>query len=178
MFYFLTGINLRHHIKTDNADASVKSDHKIVTITFNLDSEEWGRGYWKLNSDILLNNDYKANIKKVINDFLHTNPEGHVSPHILWESLKCVVTGETIKCCALKKKRLIQQRLSREAKLAIMKSRLINCDPADKNAVLSSINTTKNDLDKLIENSAKGAAVRSRARWTEYGDKIPSIFLA
>ena len=64
-------------------------------------------------------------------------------------------------CC--KKKKLIQQRLSLEAKLALIESRLINCDPADKNAVLSSINTTQNDLDKLIENNAEGAAVRSRA---------------
>ena len=120
---FFTVINLRHHIKTTNVDASVKSDHKIVTITLYLDSEEWGRGYWKLNSDILLDNDHTANIKKVINDFLLTNPEGHVSPHILWESLKCVVRGETIKYCALKKKKLVQQRLFLEAKLALMKSR-------------------------------------------------------
>ena len=54
----------------------------------------------KLNSDILLDNDYTASTKKVINDFLLTNPEGHVSPHVLWESLKCVVRGETIKYCA------------------------------------------------------------------------------
>ena len=103
--FFLTGINLRHRIKTASVDANVKSDHKIVTITLNLDSEEWGRGYWKLNSDILLDNDCTASIKKVINDFLLTNPEGHVSPHVLWEFLKCVVRGETIKYCAVKKKR-------------------------------------------------------------------------
>ena len=54
----------------------------------------------KLNSDILSDNDYTASTKKVINDFLLTNPEGHVSPHVLWESLKCVVRGETIKYCA------------------------------------------------------------------------------
>ena len=46
-----------------------------------------------------------------------------------------------------------------------------------KNAVLSSINTTQNDLDKLIENNAKGAAVRSRERWTEYGEKNTKYFL-
>ena len=109
MDFFLTGINLRHHIKTANVDASVRSDPKTVTITVNLDSEEWGRGYWKLNSDILLDNDYTASIKKVINDFLLINPEGHVSPHILWESLKCVVRGETIKCCAVKKRNLFNK---------------------------------------------------------------------
>ena len=117
--FFLTGINLRHHIKTANVDASVKSDHKIVTITLNLDSEEWGRGYWKLNSDILLDNDYTESIKEVINDFLLTNPEGHVSPHILWESLKCVVRGETIKYCALEKKETYSTKVIARSKIGL-----------------------------------------------------------
>ena len=127
---------------------------------------------------MLLDNDNTASNKKVKNNFLLTNPEGHVSVCILWESLKCVVRRETIKYCALKKKKLVQQRLLLEVKLTLIESHLINCDPADKNAVLSSICATQNDLDKLIENNAKGAAVRSRARWTKYGGKIRSISLA
>ena len=60
-----------------------------------------------------------------------------------------------------------------------MESRLINCDPNNKNAVLPSINIrpTQNDLDKLVENNAKGAAVRSTARWMEYREKNTKYFL-
>ena len=66
----------------------MKPDHK--------ESEEWGRGYWKLNRDILSHNDYVKTMKLVFNDFLLTNLDGHMSRHILLESLKCVVGGERI----------------------------------------------------------------------------------
>ena len=58
-----------------------------------------------------------------------------------------------------------------------MESRLINCDPVSKNAVLTSINIIQNDLDELVENNAKGAAVRSSARWMQYGEKNTKYFL-
>ena len=47
-------------------------------------------------------------IKRVINDFLITNTREYTSPHILWESLKCVIRGKTIKFCALRKKNKIE----------------------------------------------------------------------
>ena len=81
-----------------------------------------------------------------------------------------------MKYCSLKKKKLNQLRESLEKKLALMVSRLINCDPISKTAVLTSINITQNDLDKLVKNNAKGAAVRSRARWMEYGKKNTKFF--
>ena len=112
--FFLIGRNLRHHIKKANVDASLRSDYKIDIITLNLEFEEWGRGYWKLNSDMLLHDDSIKTIEKVINDFLLTNTDGHASPHILWESLKCVIRGETIKYCSLKKKKFNQPRESLE----------------------------------------------------------------
>ena len=159
--FFLIDINLRHHIKSTDIDSSVYSDHKIVTITLNLNFEEWGKGYWKLNSDILLDDKYVALIKQTITDFRLNNPEGHVSPHILWDSLKCVIRGETIKYCTLKKKILNEKRLSLESKLAMMESRLVNCTEKDRNIILSSVNNTQNELNNLIAQKAKGAAVRS-----------------
>ena len=175
--FFLIDINLRHHIKSTDIDSSVYSDHKIVTITLNLNFEEWGKGYWKLNSDILLDDKYVALIKQTITDFRLNNPEGHASSHILWDSLKCVIRGETIKYCTLKKKILNEKRLSLESKLAIMESRLVNCTEKDRNNILSSVNNTQNELNNLIVQKAKGAAVRSRARWMEYGEKNNKYFL-
>ena len=169
--FFLIDINLRHHIKSTNIDSSVYADHKIVTVTLNLNFEEWGKGYWKLNSDILL-----ALIQQTIHDFRLNNPEGHVSRHILWDFLKCVIRAETIKYCTLKKKILNEKRLSLESKLAMMESRLVNCTEKDRNNILCSVNNTQNELNNLIAQKAKGAAVGSRARWMEYGEKN-NIFL-
>ena len=73
--------------------------------------------------------------------------------------------------------KLNQLRESLEKKSALVESRLINSDPISENAVLTSINITQNNLDKLIENNAKGATIRSRARWMEYGEKNTKYFL-
>ena len=62
---------------------------------------------------------------------------------------------------ALQKKKKLNQLREPLEKMALMESCLINCDPISKNAELASINITQNNLVKLVENNAKGAAARS-----------------
>ena len=62
-----------------------------------------GKGYWKINDFILLNDDYIALIESLISDFENSNPKGHVAPYIRWDILKCVIRGETIQYCSLPK---------------------------------------------------------------------------
>ena len=52
---------------------------------------------WKINTDILNDNKYVIFSQKIIREFRINNPKGHISPHTLWESLKCVIWAETIK---------------------------------------------------------------------------------
>ena len=115
-------------------------------------------------------------LQECIGNFQIHNPKGHVSPHTLWESLKCVIRGETIKYCAIKKKQRNKLQLLLESKISTLESRLHNYDPIDRNDILSSINTARNDLDQLLENNTKGASVRSRARWIEFGKKNSKYF--
>ena len=58
-----------------------------------------------------------------------------------------------------------------------MESNLLSCGPKQKKEILNNINLTQNDLNKLIEIKAKGAATRSRARWMESGEKNTKYFL-
>ena len=58
-----------------------------------------------------------------------------------------------------------------------MESRLVNCTEKDRNNILCSVNNTQNELNNLIAQKAKGAAVRSRARWMEYGENNNKYFL-
>ena len=70
-----------------------------------------------------------------------------------------------------------KQRLSLEKKLHLMESRLTTCGNTDKNSIFSSINNAKRELDQYVQTSAIGAAVRSRARWVEFGEKNCQYFL-
>ena len=116
-------------------------------------------------------------IKRVINDFLITYTLEYTSPRILWETLKCVIRRGTIKFSALRKKKTNRQQHFLESKLDTMKSLLNKCPNKEKGNVLSRIINTQNELNQFIQNNAKGAAVRSRARWIEFGEKNFRYFL-
>ena len=58
-----------------------------------------------------------------------------------------------------------------------MESLLNNCPTKEKDNLISRINNTRNELNQFIQNDAKEAAVRSRARWTEFGEKNSRYFL-
>ena len=83
-------------MQSANICQSIKSDHKIALFTIKVGLQEWGKGCWKINNSILPNNDYIALIKNVISDFEKNNPKGHVTPHIRWETLKCVKEGKLL----------------------------------------------------------------------------------
>ena len=100
-------------------------------------------------------------IKRVINDFLTTNTREYTSPHILLKTLKCVIQNETIKFCALRKRKQNRQEHLLESKLNIMESLLNKCPTEEKDNLLSRINNTRNELNQFIQNNAKKAVGRS-----------------
>ena len=84
------------------------SDHKIATFFLDIELTKRGSEYWKINNSILNDNYYIKMIKRVINDFLITNTREYTSPNILWETLKCVIRGETIKFALYEKRTKIE----------------------------------------------------------------------
>jgi len=41
---------------------------------------------------------------------------------------------------------------------------------------LRTIETYQNEMDELMENKTKGAIIRSKAKWSEFGEKIQNTF--
>ena len=54
---------------------------------------------------------------------------------------------------------------------------LNNCPTKEKDNLISRINNTRNELNQFIQHDSKGAAVKSRARWIEFGEKNSRYFL-
>ena len=153
------------------------SDHKIATFFLDIELTKRGSGYWKINNSILNDIDYIKMVKRVLNNFLITNTREYTSSYILWETLKGVIRGETIKFCALRKKNRNRKQHLLESKLNTMESLLNNFPTKEKDNLIPQINNTRNELNQFIRNDAKEAAVRSRARWIEFGGKNSRYFL-
>ena len=170
--------NFYRNFKSADKSQSIMSDHKIATFFLDMELTNRGNGYWKINNSILNDSDNIKMIKQITNDFLITNTREYTSPHILWETLKCVIRGETIKFCALRKKNQNRKQHLLESKLNTMELLLNNCLTNEKINLMSRINNMRNELNQFIQNDAKGAAVRSRARWMEFGEKNSRYFLS
>ena len=95
--FFLVSDNMIKTVKSVAVSQSVMSDHKIVSLSFFSVPNKRGIGYWKINNSILLDINYITQIKQVISDFIVTNAQEDTSPHTLWETLKYIIRGETIK---------------------------------------------------------------------------------
>ena len=146
------------------AKLSIKSDHDIAILTIKAGLDERGKGYWKINNSVSLNDDYIALIKNLISDFENNNPIGHVTPHIRWETLKYVI-WRTIKYYSLVLSITTSNKEQSilESKLDVMESNLLSCDPKQKDQILNDINHIQNDLNHLIENKTIGVVTKSRA---------------
>ena len=157
-----------NNVNLTKINQSISSEHKIVLLIINVNATEWGQRYWKINNDILNDNKYVIFIQKIIREFRINNPKGRVSPHTLWESLKCVIWGETIKYFA-EKKNLTKQQSILENKLEYLPSQLSSCNIDENDNILSMIAKTQSDFNCFVEKIARGAVVRSSARWMEFG---------
>ena len=163
-----------NNVNSTKINQSILSDHKIVSFII---ASEWKQRYLKINNDILNDYKYVIFIQKTIREFCINNPKGHVSPHTLWELLKCVIRGETIKYCAEKKK-LTKQQSILENRLEYLQSQLSSCNINEKDNILSMMAKTQSDLNCFVEKIAQGAAIRSGARWMEFGEKSNKYFLS
>ena len=69
---------------------SVKSDHEIVTLLVHHNSLQRGRGYWKFNNNLILNDEHISKTKIAIADYLLNNTASETNPCKRWEALKCI----------------------------------------------------------------------------------------
>ena len=79
--YFLVSKNFYFQVKKCCIVSSLKSNHKIVTLLVYHNSASQGRGYWKFNDNLLLDNEYTSKTTIAIAEYLLNNTATETSPH-------------------------------------------------------------------------------------------------
>ena len=155
-----------------NINPSVKSDHCIITVKFNIKQDHTrGKGFWKFNSSLLKNKDYVEIVKNVLNECKakYLNLENKT---LLWDVIKCEIRSETISYAAW---------LSKNRKEEIEKHRntLIALDNDINNGkdVFNEYQEIKVKLEGLLQTVADGVFIRSRAKFIEENEKCSKYFL-
>ena len=139
-------------------------DHNAVYVNINISKNPRGPGYWKLNVSILKDEEYIRGIHELIDRTVADYNE--VGNKLVWELCKVRIREYSIKYCANLKRKQI-------SRITILEDKLKNNvykDNYERQAI-------KHELDNLYGAKAKGAQIRSRAKYVEDGEKSTSFFL-
>ena len=91
-------------------------------------------------------------IEKEIKDYLEFNNNEDISSSVLWDALKAVLRGKLIMCSSRKKKEKEKQLSELTTKLKILERKHMEQNGPH---ILEEINTTKQKLNKILDNQVE-----------------------
>ena len=143
-------------------------DHRAVCAHFSSQTKTRGRGYWKQNTTMCQNEQYKNDIRRLIEQTLNEY-EHVVCKRDVWDLCKIRVKEYSIKFSIAKSK-------ERKEEIEKIENEIINLDSAlansQDNDLVNHRKTLKSELDIKLKERAIGAQVRSRAKWVEEGEQV------
>ena len=156
-----------------NICQSPAPDHKVVTLQIKVVKNERGKGYWKMNCNVLKNKDYELGITEIYNNVISEYGQ-HVSKSLLWDYLKIKIKEYSIAYG-------IEQARSYKDNCKKLESELNDLDKVLTKhkdiATHQKRKEIKQQLDEYYAKKARGYQIRSRARWVEEGEQSTKYFL-
>ena len=150
-------------------------DHKAVVLHLTGTTRKRGTSYWKINNSILSDQAYQCEIRKIFNETVN-DYSGHACLRDIWDLCKIRFKEYSIVTSI---KRAKQQKC--EARHLQQKLDNIDTLIASGSITNPELNearrTIKAEFDRLSMEKAIGAQIRSKARWTEDGERNTAYFL-
>ena len=156
----------------------IQSDHSMVQFSFNDNLPKRGKGFWKINCNYLRNDsEFLKLIKTTISDFKENHKNSDCNPNILWDSLKCVITGVCIEYSSRMKKERNKEKNKLLLEIDNIRLQISNSPPnLSDNPLLIELEELEEKLNKIYDFETKGLITRSRVRWVEEGEKSTKYF--
>ena len=153
---------------------SIRSDHSLLKLTLKLEDEEKRvRGIWKLNTSLLLDDNYishmKSTILKAIEDSKHLQNSFQT-----WDYIKCMIRTESITYSINRSKRdknMLKQLSDRLSVLEEIVSSTPTTDDVDEYDLI------KKQIEEIYKEKAFGAIIRSRCQMLEEYERPTKYFL-
>jgi exonuclease III len=150
------------------------SDHSLVYMTMTTTDSTRGKGFWKFNASLLKDDEFDNRIKETINNTILDNTP--CSARLLWDITKCNIRRECIAYgCKMKKERNREEKIL-EARIDQLEG-VINQDPSKEKEREEELQTIRSELDQIIQHKCRGAALRSKCKNYEYGEKASKYFM-
>ena len=172
--YIFCSHDLSSRVTDSKHEICVGTDHKAVISYFQTDDFRYGKSYWKFNDSLLHDTSFVNMMNGVIDDFLlHVNDFDDATDR--WELLKIKIKEHSILFSIDKKSKVNSKENEIEQELNYLNT-LINSDPLDEDTLFKFM-AKKGELETILIDKTRGAAIRSRAKWIEEGEKNQKYFL-
>ena len=160
---------LTYDISSDISVAPL-TDHSLILLQLKpLNQKQGASKYWKFNSNLLNNDTYCENIRAILSEVI--NLVELDTPVRKWEFFKYKVRLFSISFSKKSLKELQEKERDLVQQLNFYCNKP-NPTDEDKQKILS----LQAKLDEMYVQKAKGAFVRSRAKWIEEGEKNSAYF--
>ena len=150
------------------------SDHSLITLSlYKQDNVKQGPSFWKFNNSLLRDKVYidktRDSIKELKVKYREIGDKG-----LKWDVIKMELRSGAIsysKFLAKNKRNLMKELMEKQIKL----ENEIASDPSDE--IINQSRMVKEELEQINAEKARGAMMRSKADWVEFGEKNTSYFL-
>jgi hypothetical protein len=147
------------------------TDHQSVILTFRSGVSAKGRGYWKINNSVIQEYDHKQVIHKVIDKYLIQYHDNKVDIRLLWDAMKVEIREATTMYCKNKSK--LTRELGHKLESELEKNIRVRDNQSEENDNLNKVvHNIETDLVNIYDQKAKGAQIRCREKWVEYGKQL------
>lgn len=143
-------------------------DHNAVISNTCLQKNKRGTGYWKMNVSVLEEVEYIKGVNELIDRTVNDYEE--VGKKLLWELCKVRIREYTISYCINKKK-------SKKTKIVQLEQRLKQLEAIDRYEDKEERKNIKQQIESQYLEDAKGAQIRSKAKYVEEGERSTKYFL-
>ena len=168
--YFLISTNLCNVIKSCNIYPGYKTDHNIVKIEINNNTEKKGAGYFKMNNSIILDEEYQKLIRKAIKDI--TNINSNCNPNTMWEIIKGEIRNQTIRYTTHKRKQENEREDFLINKITKIQENIYN----NENNLTEELQNLQAELESIRDTKIKGQMLRSKVHQVEHNEKNTRYF--
>jgi len=178
--FFLTSRNITSRVTSSDILNGFSSDHSAPVVIIDVRKLDKGKGFWKLNAELLKDPIYKEKIKKCIIETKEDNK--NTNEILLWDTVKCRIRGTTVKYSGEIKRNKTNKMQEIENLLTKAKENLElyseNTFPHVHKVMQQKIIALQSKMYEYISKETLGYIIRSRTKYYEEGEKNTKYFLA
>ena len=171
--FFIISVSLESEIESTTIKPGLGTDHSLISISLKLlERQERGNGSWKFNNILLKDKDYIKMVKDAIAHILSDNPFNNKS--FLWEFTKSKIRTETMtyaghkaRCKNMREKEILNKLSKLEE----------NFNLTNDQTMLREYENCKKECETIQTEETNGVILRSKALFTEEGEKNTKYFL-